>query len=166
MVRPEQLVELCKARHLSLATAESCTAGLIASLLAAVPGCGEVLDRGYVVYTPEAKHECLGVDYATIEKYGLSSVQVAEEMALGALQRSRASISIANTGIAQAQGPMDGVVYFAWAARAGQHEKVITERVKFAGSRNQVREAAASYALDKVADHMKRFWTEDRAHHP
>jgi len=109
-----------------------------------------VLDRGYIVYAPQAKNECLGVSYETIEKYGLSSAMVAEEMALGALRNSQAAIAVSNTGLAEAEGQAGGSVYFGWALRKGGREQVITEKVRFLESRNEVREAAARYALAKV----------------
>jgi PncC family amidohydrolase len=149
------LIEFLEKNGLRLSTAESCTAGLIASLLAEVPGSGQVLDRGFVVYTPQAKHECLGVSYETIEKYGLSSAEVVTEMVLGALENRRHMVAIATTGLAEAEGEMDGVIYFGWAMRGESGASAVTERVKFPGSRNQVREAAARYALEKVPGHVE-----------
>lgn len=159
-MRIKEVVKFLKAHDLSLSTAESCTGGLIASLLAEVPGCGEILDRGYVVYAPQAKYECLGVKVEIVEEYGLSSTVVAQEMAIGALRRSQSVIAVSNTGLAEAEGDMDGRVFFGWAARIGGREHVITEEVQFPGDRNEVRESAARYALDKIAVHMNQFWME------
>ena len=135
-----------------LVTAESCTAGLIASLLGAVNGCGDWLECGFVTYSPAAKIRLLGVKLATIEEYGLTSEEVAREMAKGALEKSGADIAIANTGVA---GPDDapdgtkaGTVCFAW----GHHSedgaiKIYSETQLFSGGRNEVRRAAARYAI-------------------
>lgn len=89
-----------KNNKLVLSTAESCTAGCLVALLAAIPGTGEVLESGYVVYSPSAKKRLLGVSAETIERYGLTSEAVAREMALGALRDSDANVVIATTGVA------------------------------------------------------------------
>src|SRR5690606_25588972 len=89
-------------RHgLLLVTAESCTAGLIAAHLADVPGAGSLLDCAFVVYSPEAKKQCLNVREQTLKTHNLTSEAVAREMAEGALANSaRANVAIANTGLA------------------------------------------------------------------
>ncbi|MCK9246897.1 MAG: nicotinamide-nucleotide amidohydrolase family protein [Anaerolineaceae bacterium] len=150
MLSVEEVVAFLEQHDFTLVTAESCTGGLITSLLADVRGSGQVLERGYVVYAPRAKNECLGVSYDTIQRYGLSSAKVAEEMALGALRNSQAVIAVSNTGLAEIEGEAGGAVYFGWAMRKGGQEQVITEKVRFLESRNEVREAAARYALAKV----------------
>lgn len=147
MQRYEDVVEFLKSHQLTLATAESCTAGLIAAHLADVPGCGSVFERGYVVYAPEAKNDMLGVSFETIEQYGLTSEPVAREMALGALRDSGSNMAIADTGAAEADNELDGLVCFACALMLDGRERVISETVRFDGSRNEVREAAARYAL-------------------
>src|SRR5690606_4302886 len=135
----EQVVNFLEKYHLTLSTAESCTGGLMASLMAEVPGSGAVLDSGCVVYSPEAKQLCLGVSPLTIERYGLTSEEVAREMAVGALKLGRADVALANTGLAEAGGPMDGVQCFACAMRVNDHEGVVSETLKFEGERNEVR---------------------------
>lgn len=152
----EQVVSFLNKYQLTLSTAESCTGGLMASLLASVSGCGSVLDTGFVVYTPQAKQLCLGVNPLTIEEYGLTSEEVAREMAVGALKMSRADIVVANTGLAEADGLMDGVQCFACAMRISDHEGVVSETLKFEGERNQVREAAARYALLQLPYYYER----------
>ena len=118
----EQAVErilrkVCDA-DLRLATAESCTGGLLASLLTDVDGCSHAFERAFVCYTDEAKREMLGVDAALLERHGAVSEPVARAMAEGALARSRADIAIAVTGFA---GPTkegeEGRVHFACARR-------------------------------------------------
>ncbi|CAM5447055.1 Putative competence-damage inducible protein [Stutzerimonas stutzeri] len=93
MQRLEEVVAFLRDRQLVLSTAESCTCGLMASLLGDIPGCGQVLDSGFVVYSPAAKHRLLQVSFATIERFGLTSEEVATEMATGALHASTASLA-------------------------------------------------------------------------
>jgi hypothetical protein len=83
----EDIVNFLKARQVTLTIAESCTAGEVCSLIANVSGCGSVLYSGYVVYDERAKQECLGVRAETIRQFGLTSEEVAREMACGALNR-------------------------------------------------------------------------------
>lgn len=139
-------------RALLLATAESCTAGLIASMLAEVPGAGQLLDCAFVTYSPQAKQRCLGVSASTIERSGLTSEAVAREMAVGALRASRANVAVANTGVADASAPgvAPGTQCFAWAFEAPDGLRVHTETRRFPGDRQAVREAAAAYALSRI----------------
>lgn len=152
----EQIVNFLNKYKLRLSTAESCTAGLIASLVADIPGSGQVLDCGFIVYSPEAKQQCLGVSTETIERFGLTSEEVAQEMALGALTRSGADIALANTGLAEADDEMDGVQCIACAIRLDQHQGIVSETVQFSGDRNEVRRAAASYALLQLPYYYER----------
>lgn len=143
----QPVVDFLKHQQLVLATAESCTAGLIAARLAEVSGSGAVMECGYVVYAIQAKREMLGVSLETIEKYGLTSEQVAREMALGALERCGADITLANTGLAEAKGALDGTICFACALQWEGQARVVSETIKFPGERNEVREQAARHAL-------------------
>lgn len=143
----QPVVDFLKHQQLVLATAESCTAGLIAARLAEVSGSGAVMECGYVVYAIQAKREMLGVSLETIEKYGLTSEQVAREMALGALERCGADITLANTGLAEAKGALDGTICFACALQWEGRARVVSETIKFPGERNEVREQAARHAL-------------------
>ena len=131
MVTPNQpmmkaaraLLALCRARKLKLAAAESCTGGLLAATLTEIPGSSEVVDRSFVSYSNESKHEMLGVPVRTLEKYGAVSRETALAMAKGALANSPADIAVAITGIAgpgggSKQKPV-GLVHFAAAARSG-----------------------------------------------
>lgn len=101
----KSLIELCIARGLTIATAESCTGGLIAGVLTEISGSSAVVDRGYVTYSNRAKSEMLGVPAALIERVGAVSQEVALAMAVGALAKSGADLAIAVTGIA---GPGGG----------------------------------------------------------
>jgi nicotinamide-nucleotide amidase len=114
------LEEACD-RELTLATAESCTGGLLASLLTDVEGCAHAFERGFVVYTDEAKTEMLGIPAQVIEEHGAVSETVARAMAEGALHRSRAHVALSITGFAGrgAPGEEPGLVHFA-CARSGR----------------------------------------------
>ncbi|OJA05296.1 CinA family protein [Halomonas sp. QHL1] len=149
----ETVSEYLKKHELIMATAESCTAGLIVSELARIPGNGQSIDCGLAVYSPEAKNRYLAVSFDTIETYGLTSEATVREMALGALNNNDANVALANTGIAGPE-PHDGIpvgtVCFAWAFRHNQAVFLTTETRRFSGDRNQVRFAAAHYALEMV----------------
>lgn len=108
-------------RDISLATAESCTGGLLASLLTDVEGASRAFERGFVVYSEDAKCELLGIAAERIRHCGAVSAEVAIAMAEGALARSRADIAVAITGFAGPAGPGDepGLVHFACARRGG-----------------------------------------------
>lgn len=105
LAKAEALLAAARARGLTLVTAESCTGGLIAALLTEIPGASEVVERGFVTYSNAAKTELLDVPAALIAAQGAVSKDVAEKMALGALENSRADIAVAVTGIA---GPGGG----------------------------------------------------------
>ncbi len=111
------LVKACE-RDLMLATAESCTGGMLASLLTDVPGVSNCFDRGFVTYTNHATHELLGIPLDFIEEHDAVSREVAVAMAEGALERSRANMTLAVTGFADS-GDEPGLVHFA-CARAGR----------------------------------------------
>ena len=146
------VLEACRARGLMLATAESCTGGLIAAALTAIAGSSDVVDRGFVTYSNEAKTEMLGVPEALIAAEGAVSAPVARAMAAGALARSRAAIAVSVTGVAGPGGgtaakPV-GLVWFGLAVRGG--EARCEERV-FPGDRATVRAATVAHALGMVA---------------
>jgi nicotinamide-nucleotide amidase len=144
----EALLESFRARRLTLATAESCTGGLIAASLTAIPGSSDVVERGFVTYSNAAKAELLGVDAALIARLGAVSREVAEAMALGAIARSSADVAVAVTGVA---GPAGGSaakpvgLVFIGAARRGGDATVWEFR--FAGDRAAVREASVAEAF-------------------
>jgi NAD+ synthase len=156
--------------ELRLATAESCTAGLIFSELARVPGSGQSIDCGLGVYSPQAKNRYLGVSYDTIERYGLTSEAVAGEMAgemaSGALNNGDADVALANTGIAGPDpgddGTPAGTVCFAWAFCHNGAHHFYCETRRFDGERNEVRLTAAHYALERLP-HYHRLCLETGA---
>jgi nicotinamide-nucleotide amidase len=119
-----RLLQKASERGLTLATAESCTGGLLASLLTDVQGVAHAFERGFVTYTNEAKNELIGVPMALIEEKGAVSREVAIAMAEGALAASRANVALSITGFADA-GDEPGLVHFgcARAGRATQHRE-------------------------------------------
>lgn len=124
----KKLLDICKRKKLTIATAESCTGGLIAGTLTEVPGVSGMLDRGFVTYSNQAKQEMLGVPEDTLKQYGAVSRETAEAMAKGALGYAPVDLAIAVTGIAGPTGDEGGksigLVHFAAASRSGQLEHV------------------------------------------
>jgi nicotinamide-nucleotide amidase len=117
------LLDLCKAKKLMVATAESCTGGLVVGALTDIAGSSAVVDRGFVTYTNEAKHQMLGVPTETLNKFGAVSRATAEAMVRGALGHADADLAVAVTGIAgpgggSADKPV-GLVHFAAGSRSG-----------------------------------------------
>ncbi|MGB7618476.1 MAG: CinA family protein, partial [Pseudolabrys sp.] len=102
------LLEICKTKKLTLATAESCTGGLVAATISEIAGSSLVLDRGFVTYSNAAKQQMLGVTPATIDVYGAVSGECAEEMAKGALAHASVDLAISTTGIAGPTGAVPG----------------------------------------------------------
>jgi len=119
-----RVLELCRKRGLRIATAESCTGGLVAGALTEIAGSSDVLDRGFVTYSNAAKHAMLGVPEATLKRHGAVSSETATAMAKGALKNSLADIAVSITGIAGPGGGTKqkpvGLVYFAAARRGGR----------------------------------------------
>ena len=139
-------------KKMTLATAESCTGGLLASILTDVDGLGRVFERGFVAYTELAKHEMLGVPMATLQTEGAVSEAAAGAMAEGALTHSTADLAIAVTGFAGPAGPGDipGLVYLA-ALRRGR--ETFRRRAEFGpASRGVVRIATIRAAIDLLAE--------------
>jgi nicotinamide-nucleotide amidase len=143
------VLDACRARGWTLATAESCTGGLVAGALTEIAGSSDVVDRGFVTYSNEAKQQMLGVPAATLRDYGAVSRQTAEAMARGALSKSKVDLAVAITGIAgpgggSADKPV-GLVHFAAATRDGTSMHA-AKRYGDIG-RKQVREKSVLQAL-------------------
>ncbi len=140
----QRLVE----RRLMVATAESCTGGLVAGAMTDIAGSSAWFERGFVTYSNHAKVEMLGVDADTLETYGAVSEEVAREMAEGALFESRAQLAVSITGIAGPGGAVPGkpvgTVCFGWAE---VENAVQSETMHFEGSRAQVRALSVRHAL-------------------
>lgn len=135
-----------------LVTAESCTGGWVSQAVTAIAGSSGWFERGFVVYSNAAKEELLGVRSETLQRDGAVSEQTARELALGALARSKGTISLAVTGVAGPSGgsaakPV-GLVCFAWATNAG----VKSESRHFAGDREAVRRQSVVRALEGVLE--------------
>ena len=143
-----QVIDLAKQARVMIATAESCTGGMVAVALTDIPGSSAVVERGFVTYTNRAKIEMLGVSAATLEAHGAVSEQVAREMAEGALAHSGASLAVSITGIAGPGGSEfkpEGRVCFGL-ARKGKPTR--TETIDFGAlGRGNVRIAARDHAL-------------------
>lgn len=151
LAEAEMLLAICRANGITIATAESCTGGLIIAVLTAIAGSSDVVDRGFVTYSNEAKHEAIGVPMQLIQTYGAVSEEVARAMAEGALVRSRATIAVSVTGVAgpgggTAEKPV-GLVCFGL-ARKGQ--AVISERHVLPGDRSGIRAATVAHAFTMI----------------
>lgn len=127
----EEVISVCRDKNLLVATAESCTGGLISGLMTEISGSSAVVDRGFVTYSNEAKMDLVGVRLDDLQNFGAVSEVVARAMAEGALERSRADIAVSVTGIAGPGGGSDdkpvGTVHFALATKTGptQHEHAL-----------------------------------------
>tara|TARA_B100000674_G_scaffold206007_1_gene168340 strand:+ start:125 stop:553 length:429 start_codon:yes stop_codon:yes gene_type:complete len=131
-----------------LATAESCTGGLIASLITAIEGSSDVFDRGFVTYSNDAKTDCLGVPISLINKFGAVSKQVAKAMADGALANSGAHLSLSVTGIAgPGGGTQEKPVGLVCIASALIRSDTIVEKHIFSGDRDAVRNKTVAQAI-------------------
>lgn len=141
------ILQAARARGILIATAESCTGGMVSAALTDVAGSSAMFDRGFVTYTNAAKIQVLGVRAATLEAHGAVSEQVAAEMAQGALNQSAATLAVAITGIAGPGGSEhkpEGRVCFAIATP----DRCTTQTVEFGAlGRAQVRQAARDHAL-------------------
>jgi len=155
ITRATQLLQACREAGLRVVTAESCTGGLIAGLLTEIPGSSDVVERGFVTYSNDAKAEMIGVPMALIEQHGAVSKEVAQAMAEGALTHSRADIAVSVTGVAGPGGgtaakPV-GLVHFGAARRGGE---TITVEKRFGDhSRAAIRLASVAVALDLLDGH-------------
>ena len=147
-----RVLRACEARGWMLATAESCTGGMVAAALTDIPGSSSVVERGFITYSDAAKAECLGVAVALIETHGAVSEPVARAMAAGALAHSRAGLAVSVTGIAGPGGGSaakpEGLVHFACARRGGATAHA---RVEFGAlGRDRVRAASVRHALEML----------------
>lgn len=144
----ERLLATARARGLRIATAESCTGGMVAAALTDIPGSSDVFERGFVTYSNLAKEQLIGVAAETLAAHGAVSEQVAREMAEGALAHSAADLAVSTTGIAGPGGSEhkpEGRVCFGLAHKG---HATITETVEFGAlGRARVREAARDHAL-------------------
>lgn len=157
----QELGAALQAKGWMIATAESCTGGGIAEAITAVAGCSAWFDRAFVTYSYEAKVEVLGVLQASLDTHGAVSETVVQEMARGALAKSRAHVAIAVSGIAGPQGgtfekPV-GTVWIAWGIRGanGGNSSIISKRYLFSGDRAAVRSQTVVKALAELLHNLK-----------
>lgn len=141
-------------RQWMIATAESCTGGLIAGALTEIPGSSAVVDRGFVTYTNEAKRQMIGVTTETLDRHGAVSKEMALEMALGALDHSRAALAVAVTGIAGPGGGSEhkpvGLVHLAAKSRSGT---LFHKEMRYGDiGRTQIRLATVTTALEMLLE--------------
>lgn len=144
-----QLLDLCRSRKLMIATAESCTGGLVAAALTEIPGSSDVIDRGFVTYSNEAKRAMLGVKATTLSTFGAVSKETAVAMAFGALETAGVDLAVSITGIAGPGGATPGkpvgLVHLAVAARDG---RLLHHECRFgAVGRSTVRQRSVVEAL-------------------
>src|SRR5690242_3789324 len=149
----ETILGICREARVKLATAESCTGGMIAAALTDIAGSSDVVERGFVTYSNEAKTTLVGVPREQIEAHGAVSAHVAQAMAAGALAHAPVELAVAATGIAGPAGGSErkpvGLVYLG-CARKGQPARV--ERQVFHGDRAAIRAAATRRALELLLD--------------
>lgn len=154
-----QLAEKCghqlTAQCLKIATAESCTGGLIAKTMTDVPGSSGWFERGYVTYSNLAKIQNLGVNPDTVDQFGAVSAEIAEQMAVGLLLNSAADWAISVTGIAGPDGGSElkpvGTVYVTWSGKSGFKQ---TERLQLEGHRQQIRLETTRYVLIRLSQFL------------
>jgi nicotinamide-nucleotide amidase len=154
----QALLDLCRRKGLKIAAAESCTGGLLTATLTEIPGSSDVVDRGFVTYSDDAKIAMLGVPAFTLEQHGAVSRETAEAMARGAVKESGVDLAVSITGIAGPSGATAGkpvgLVHLAAAARDG---RLVHHQRNFGDvGRVQVRRAAVLEALGMLLDLARR----------
>ena len=151
--KAKTLLQLCEQKKLMLATVKSCTGGLLAGCLTAIPGSSSVVERGYVTYSNEAKIEEVGVDPALIDRHGAVSREVAAAMATGALRHAPVDLAAGITGVA---GPGGGTaekpVGLVFISAAANGEPPVVRENHFKGDRDAIREASVAVALDMLLE--------------
>lgn len=152
----ENIAELLVVRELRLATAESCTGGLVSSMLTDLAGSSQWFECGFVTYSNDAKQMMLGVNETTLEEHGAVSEPVVREMAEGAIEHSLSHVSLSISGIAGPGGgtlekPV-GTVCLGWARQGAW---TVSETQHFSGDRDQIRQAAAQRALQRLLELLR-----------
>lgn len=152
----ERVLEIMRSRGLTLATAESCTGGLLASTITRVPGSSDVFLGGVVSYANRVKHELLGVAEETLERYGAVSPQCAQEMALGVRRLVGADVALSTTGIA---GPSGGTpekpVGLVYCHIAGSEEE-LPLRLMLSGNRHRIQDETVCRLLEELTRFLLR----------
>lgn len=153
----ERILELARSRRRFVATAESCTGGMVAAALTDIAGSSDMFERGFVTYSNAAKMELLGVAAATLSRFGAVSSETAAEMAGGALERSSASVAVSVTGVAGPGGGTAaksvGLVWFGLAVRGGT---IVTHERRFEDlGRAHVRAQSVDFALSLILEGLQ-----------
>ena len=148
--RAETILQTCREARIMVATVESCTGGMVATVLTEIAGSSDVVDRGFVTYTNEAKNELVGVPMDLFSKVGAVSEEVARAMAAGGLSHSCAEIAVGVTGVAgpgRSENKPAGLVHICAARKGGE---AIHEKCQFDGNRAAVRKASVLKAFDLI----------------
>lgn len=158
----EMMVKLLLEHGLTVSTAESCTGGLIASKLVNVSGVSACFQEGFITYSEKAKIAHLSVNSATLTQYGVVSPEVAREMALGVMKKTKSDTSIATTGLAGPDGGTEekpvGLVYIG----IGLFGAVTVYKIKLDGNRQEIREKAANYAINQLRLQVLRHYENEK----
>lgn len=154
-----RVVDYLERQRLRLLTAESCTGGHISALLSSVPGSGQVMEGGVVVYSPTAKRELLGVEAMWLEDFNLTSVEVAKAMAEAAFRYEPATAVLAVTGLLDAEGKdgiPPGTVCLAWGFRMLEGLALFTRRTRFNGDPQWMRHQTIRHGLELIPEFHRR----------
>lgn len=157
----QRVIKLLVTHHMTITTAESCTGGMVASYLTAVPGSSEVFEGGFVTYSNRVKHEVIGVSSSVLESFGAVSEQTVIQMASGAAQALGGSnIAISVSGIAGPDGGSPekpvGTVWFGCSLKdKTEHEQITTFHCLFEGDRNHIRRSSTLFILTKVEETLR-----------
>ena len=146
----KKILQILEEKNLKIASAESCTGGLLSALFTEIPGSSKAFERSFVTYSNAAKIEMLGVKKSTLENFGAVSEEVAKEMAIGVIKNSQSGVSVAITGIAgpnggSAEKPV-GLVYIATCA----DKKISVRKFYFSGDRSEIRKSTLIAALEMI----------------
>ena len=154
----KETIRLAVKNEAKITCAESCTGGLLSALFTEISGASEVFDCGFIVYSNQAKSDLLKIDPKLITKYGAVSSQIARQMATNSIKNSKATISIAITGIAGPKGGSKtkpvGLVYIA--SFNQKTKKLITKKFNFKGSRFEIRKQSALAAIEMLNRNLNR----------
>jgi nicotinamide-nucleotide amidase len=151
-----EVAQALQKKSWKLVTAESCSGGLAAQILTAIPGASVFFERGFVTYSNESKQELLAVAAETLQQYGAVSTQTVKEMAEGALQRSNAQVSLAITGLAgPGGGSLAKPVGTVWFGLAGNNLPTKTQSKVFNGNREEIRQQAVQFILQWLLEYLR-----------
>ena len=157
-LKAKTVFDLCLQKNITIATAESCTGGLISMAITQIPGSSAVFDRGFITYSNSSKIESIGVDKRIIDRYGAVSSEVARAMAKGALSHSGAEFSLAITGIAGPSGGSKckpvGTVHI---AVLNKNNVINSQKYMFSGDRDDIRLTASLSALELLTFSIKKY---------